>query len=199
MRRPSKASASGPGSSPKSSWSRRSASTCDSWKSPERDPQDRWGRAAARTLPTRVGTGCRPSVIPPRVGGIGSTPNGAMATGAPSPCPGQEFRLQAPGPHTMRGRVDARSWTRQAPTSRAVCDAPHAEGNSATPSTSSRHFRRPVRHSRSHPHSRPWCATPDVAALTSRPLRDDGSEARITEDFAWSPERCGHLMPRLRA
>ena len=25
-------------------------------------PQDRWGRAAARTLPTRVGTGCRPSV-----------------------------------------------------------------------------------------------------------------------------------------
>ena len=37
-------------------------------------PQDRWGRAAARTLPTRVGTGCRPSVTSPRVGGIGSTP-----------------------------------------------------------------------------------------------------------------------------
>ena len=31
--------------------------------------QDRWGRAAARTLPTRVGTGCCPSVDSSRVGG----------------------------------------------------------------------------------------------------------------------------------
>ena len=40
----------------------------------ERDPQTRWGRAAARTLPTMVGTGCRPSVTSPRVVGIGSAP-----------------------------------------------------------------------------------------------------------------------------
>ena len=68
------ASALGSGSSPKSPWSRRSAATSGPWKSPDRDPQDRWGRAAARTLPTRVGTGCRPSVTFPRVGGIGRTP-----------------------------------------------------------------------------------------------------------------------------
>ena len=32
--------------------------------------------------PTRVGTGCRPSVTSPRLGGIGSTPTRAAATGA---------------------------------------------------------------------------------------------------------------------
>ena len=51
------------------------------------DPQDRWGRAAARTLPTRVGTGCRPSVTSPRVDGIGSTPKRAAVTGASRPRP----------------------------------------------------------------------------------------------------------------
>ena len=80
-------SALGSGSSPKSPWSRRSAATSGPWKFPERDPQDRWGRAAARTLPTRVGTGCRPSVTSPRVGGIGSTPKRAAATGASVPRP----------------------------------------------------------------------------------------------------------------
>ena len=81
------ASASGLSSSPKSPWSRRSAAASDSRKSPERDPQDRWGRAAARALPTMVGTGCRPSVASPRVGGIGSTPMRAAATGASGPRP----------------------------------------------------------------------------------------------------------------
>ena len=65
--------------------------------------------------------------------------------------PRREFRLQAPGPHTMPGRVDARFRTRPAPASRAVCDAPHAEGNSATRSSTPRHIRRRLRHFRSHP------------------------------------------------
>ena len=34
-------------------------------------PQGRWGRAAARTLPTMVGTGCRPAVTSLRFDGIG--------------------------------------------------------------------------------------------------------------------------------
>ena len=79
------ASASGSGSSPESPWSRRAAATSDPWKSPERDPQGRWGRAAARTLPTMVGTGCRPSAASPRLGGIGSTPERAAVTGASGP------------------------------------------------------------------------------------------------------------------
>ena len=62
--RPSKAS--GSRSSPENPWWRRSADASDPCKSPERAPQDRWGRAAARTLPTMVGTGCRPSVTSPR-------------------------------------------------------------------------------------------------------------------------------------
>ena len=48
---------------------------------------DRWGRAAARTLPTRVGTGCCPSVTSPRFAGIGSTPKRAAVTGASGPRP----------------------------------------------------------------------------------------------------------------
>jgi hypothetical protein len=47
---------------------------------PERAPGARWGRAAARTLPKMVGTGCRLSVTSPRVGGIGSTPKRVVAT-----------------------------------------------------------------------------------------------------------------------
>ena len=111
---------------------------------------DRWGRAAARTLPRMVGTGCRPSVISPRVGGIGSTPERAAATGASGPAP-REFRLQAPGPQTMPGRADARSRTRPSPASRVVCDAPHAAGNSAPRSTIPRHIRRTVRPTRLSP------------------------------------------------
>ncbi len=65
--------------------------------------------------------------------------------------PRWEFRLQALGPHTMPGRVAARSRTRQAPASKAVCDAPHVEGNSAPRSTTPRHIRRRGRHFRSHP------------------------------------------------
>ena len=105
------ASASGSGPSPKNPWSRRSAATSDSWKSPERDPQDRWGRAAARILPTRVGTGCRPSVTPSRVGGIGSRPKRAAATGTSSSAfrcldrtPGQAARACDSGHHMLRLR-----------------------------------------------------------------------------------------------
>ena len=54
---------------------------------PGQDTHSRWGRAAARALPTMVGTGCRPSVAFPRVGGIGSTPKRAAATGASGPRP----------------------------------------------------------------------------------------------------------------
>ena len=49
------------------------------WDAPLTTEQERWGRAAARTLPTMVGTGCRPSVTTPRVGGIGSTRKRAAA------------------------------------------------------------------------------------------------------------------------
>ena len=62
---------------------------------------DRWGRAAARTLPTGVGTGCRPSVTSPRVGGIGSTPKRAAWTRDP----GHDrlrLRRRCAMPHTSR-------------------------------------------------------------------------------------------------
>ena len=83
--------ASGSGSCPKNPWSRRSAATSDSWKSPERETQNRWGRAAARTLPMMVGTGCRPSVTSPRDGGSAD----AVAVETAGHAPGQagNFRL----------------------------------------------------------------------------------------------------------
>ncbi len=177
-------------SSPKDPWSRSSAAAPDSWKPPERDPQDRrgraaartlpmwvgtgcrpsvtsprlegsdprdrWGRAAARTLPMRVGTGCRPSVTSPRLEGSdpqdrwGRAAARTLPTRVGTGCrpsvtspprrhrqhaeasrdhgrirapPRWGFRLQAPGPHPMRGRMDAGSRTRYAPSERAVCDA----------------------------------------------------------------------------
>jgi len=50
-----------------------------------------------------------------------------------------QFSLQVPGPHTMPGRTGARFRTPHAPALRAVCDALHADGNSATRSTTPRH------------------------------------------------------------
>ncbi len=86
-----------------------------------------------------------------RVGGIGSTPKRAAATGAPGPRPGWEFRFQASGPHTMPG-------TRERGIPDTTCSgfeggvrSPYAEGNSATRSTTPRQIRRCVRHFRSHP------------------------------------------------
>ncbi len=68
---------------------------------------DRWGRAAARTLPKRVGTGCRPSVTSPRAGGIGSTPKRAAATGASVP------RSVGSSAFRRLGRTPCRAaWTR---------------------------------------------------------------------------------------
>ncbi len=118
---------------------------------PGQDTHSRWGRAAARALPTMVGTGCRPSVTSPRVGGIGSTPKRAAATGAPGPCSVGSSASRRLDRTPCRERGNAGSRTRHALASRAVCDAPHAEGNSATRSTTPRQIRRCVRHFRSHP------------------------------------------------
>lgn len=84
------ASVLGSGFSRESPWSRRSAHPSDSSKSPERETPSRWGRAAARTLPTMLGAGCRPSVTSPCVVGIGigSAPKRAAATRASGPPPG---------------------------------------------------------------------------------------------------------------
>ncbi len=197
------ASALGSGSSPKSPWSRRSAATSGPWKSPDRDPQDRWGRAAARTLPTRVGTGCRPSVTSPRLGGIGSTPKRAAGQMGPrgSADPTHEgrdglppVRDFSPGrrhrPHTMPGRVDARFRTRHAPASEAVYYAPHVEGNSPTRSTTPRHIRRRVRHFRSHPHP-PFAFRP----ATCSPRQDD---ARRTQTGRRAERHRALLEERIR-
>ena len=124
------ASALGFSSSPKSPWSRRSAATSD---------------PGSPLSGTRRTDGPRGSADPTHDGRDGLPPvrdfsplrrhrqraEASRGHGRIRAPPRLEFRLQAPGPHTMRGRVDAGSRTRHAPASRAVCDATHAECNSA--------------------------------------------------------------------
>ena len=140
-------SASGPGSSPTSPWWRRSAAASDPWKSLERDTQDRWGRAAARILPTVVGTGCRPSATSTH---LGSTPKRAAVTGASRPLP---VGSSASG---RLGRTPCgAAWTRDpghdALRLRGRCAMPPRRAQLGDTEPTLRHFRRRVRHFRSHP------------------------------------------------
>jgi|GEM_PF-4337706 len=203
------ASASGPGSSHECPWSRRSAATYDSWKSPERDPQAGWGRAAARTLPTRVGTGCRPSVTSPRVGGIGSTPTRAAATGTSSsacrcldrtPC--QAARARDPGHHMLRLRGQC------AMPYMPMATRPHGARFRAT-------SRRRVRRFQPHPdRTGPWTSRPHVGSCedeppqagrkgfgplaSGRPTEDPVARPKITPPPTFSPG-CSSGSPRTTA
>ena len=118
--------------SSESPWSRRWAATSDPWKSLERDPQDRWGRAAARTLPTTVGTGCRPSVTSSRR--LGCTPCRAAWTRDPGhDLPRLRARCAMPPtpratrPHRSRFRAtsaDVSATSDHTPSSLSACGLP---------------------------------------------------------------------------
>ena len=203
------ASASGSGSSHESPWSRGAAATSDPWKSPERDPQDGWGRAAARTLPKMVGTGCRPFVTSPRGGGIGSTPKQAAATGASSsafrrldltPCRAARARDSGHDMLRLRGRCAMPRTPRAA--------RPHGARLRAT-------SRRRVHHIQSHPdRTRPWTSRPHVGSCedeppqacrkgfrplaSRRPTEDPVARPKITPPPTSSPG-CSSGSPRTAA